>query len=48
MIWEEHFEIRHGIIIGLTGCGRGTARLLDMNNEGRLNHRRRLVELGEF
>jgi hypothetical protein len=48
MIWQDHFEIRHGIIIGLTGCGRGTARLLDMNNEGRLNHRRRLVELGEF
>jgi hypothetical protein len=48
MKWAEHFEIRDGLVVGVTACGRGTANLLDMNNEIRLNHRRRLIELGEF
>lgn len=48
MQWDEHFEIRDGVIVGNTACGRGTARLLDMNNENRLNHRRKLIEQGEF
>ena len=48
MTWTDHFEIRDGIIVGITACSRGTANLLDMNNEIRLNHRRRLIEQIEF
>jgi hypothetical protein len=46
--WHDNFEIRSGYIIGITPCGRGTLRLLDMNNELRLNHRRKLIEQQEF
>src|SRR5438034_5387039 len=29
MIWDEHFAIRDGYVIGMSACGRGTAHLLD-------------------
>jgi hypothetical protein len=48
MVWTDHFEIRAGLVVGITSCGRGTVSLLDMNNDVRLNHRRRLIELNEF
>jgi hypothetical protein len=48
MNWSDHFIVQNGFIIGITACGIGTARLLDMNNELRLNHRRVLIEQGEF
>jgi len=48
MEWFDHFVFRDGYVVGLTACGRGTARLLDMNNEIRVQHRRRLIELNEF
>lgn len=48
MQWNEHFKTSDGIIEGTTACGRGTARLLDMNIENRLSHRRKLIEQGEF
>jgi hypothetical protein len=48
MNWTDHFEVINGQIVGISPCGRGTARLLDMNNEIRLNHRRRLIEFNEF
>jgi hypothetical protein len=43
MKWRDHFMIREGIVVGTTSCGRGTARLLDMNNENRVQHRRALI-----
>jgi hypothetical protein len=48
MHWSDHFAISDERIIGTTACGRGTVRLLDMNNEARLAHRRSLIRLGEF
>ena len=48
MVWDDHFAFRNGYVIGITPCGRGTVQLLDINNENRLNHRRKLIEQGEF
>ena len=48
MNWNEHFELQNGQIVGLTPNGRGTARLLNMNDEQRVQHRRMLIEFGEF
>lgn len=48
MIWSEHFVIHDAHVEGVTPSGRGTARLLDMNNEQRLRHRRELIEQGTF
>jgi HNH endonuclease len=48
LTWSTHFEIRAGIVIGRTPCGRGTVRLLGMNDEHRLAHRRALIAQGLF
>jgi hypothetical protein len=48
MEWRDHFTIQDGLVVGNTPCGCGTANLLDMNNDIRLHHRRRLIEQGEF
>ena len=48
MSWDEHFEIRDGWIAGVSAVGRGTVRLLDMNDPRRLAHRKELIERGEF
>ncbi|MEX2170375.1 MAG: HNH endonuclease signature motif containing protein [Pirellulales bacterium] len=48
MQWSDHFELQAGVIVGKTACGEGTARLLDMNHPQRLQHRRQLIEQGEF
>jgi hypothetical protein len=48
MIWTEHFSVRDGIVVGLTPCGRGTVELLDMNQEQRVQLRRRLIIQGKF
>lgn len=37
--WRDHFEQRGSRIIGLTPVGRGTARLLNMNDEDRMQIR---------
>jgi len=34
-VWAEHFVIRGDLVVGLTPVGRGTVRLLDMNDEDR-------------
>ena len=33
--WAEHFSRQSDLIVGLTPIGRGTVRLLDMNDEDR-------------
>ena len=48
MTWHEHFAVQDGFIVGLTPCGRGTVRLLDMNCEHRLLLRRELIDQGEY
>ncbi|MBM3832994.1 MAG: HNH endonuclease [Verrucomicrobia bacterium] len=46
MVWHNHFAVGNGCIEGITPCGRGTVRLLDMNAENRVAHRRKLIEQG--
>jgi hypothetical protein len=48
MAWTDHFVIRDAVVIGITPCGRGTVRLFDMNSETRVQHRRELIEQGDF
>jgi hypothetical protein len=48
MSWMEHFEIQDSWVLGISGIGRGTVRLLDMNDPRRLTHRNELIEQGEF
>jgi HNH endonuclease len=35
-LWERHFEINHGEILGLSQIGRATVKLLDINNPDRI------------
>lgn len=39
-IWNEHFRIEHGIFTGLTPNARATIRLLQLNNQARVEERR--------
>ena len=39
--WSEHFQITDGKVVGLTAVGRGTANLLRMNEENRVEVRLR-------
>ena len=42
-IWEEHFEVRAGVVLGRTPAGRATAGLLKMNEPARVRLRARGV-----
>lgn len=44
--WDEHFEIRDGVIVGKTPVGRVTVRLLQMNRIEQVEVRRLLIENG--
>ena len=47
--WEEHFTIQADMRIqGLTSQGRTTVRILQMNDEDRLENRQLLAEIGEY
>ena len=46
--WGEHFTIRDAIVVGLTSSGRGTARLLNMNELHRVAFRRELIASDEL
>ncbi|MEO8611153.1 MAG: HNH endonuclease signature motif containing protein [Chloroflexota bacterium] len=45
-LWDDHFEITDGFIIGKTPSGRVTARLLEMNILGQVEMRRYLIKAG--
>lgn len=47
-IWDDHFSIRDGVVIGRTPTGRTTARLLSMNSLRLVRLRRELVEQGKY
>jgi hypothetical protein len=48
-LWADHFATaQDGVILGLTACGRATARLLDMNGSPQLELRRELILQNEF
>ena len=44
--WTDHFSFQGPVIVGLTPTGRATLRLLYMNEEARVEMRRRLEEVG--
>lgn len=46
--WQEHFRNDPPRIQGVTGGGRTTVWLLDMNSPIRLQHRKWLSQLGEW
>lgn len=47
-VWDEHFELVKGEIVGLTPVGRVTARLLQMNSPEQVAIRRALIAIGEW
>lgn len=44
--WSDHFAYDGAMIIGITPVGRATVRVLNMNDEERLELRRELKQLG--
>jgi hypothetical protein len=46
--WQDHFVFEGPRIVGLTGIGRTTAWLLQMNSEERVDLRRLVIALGEL
>jgi hypothetical protein len=46
--WSEHFTLREADIVGLTPTGRGTVRLLKMNDDWRVSLRAEVIALGEM
>jgi DNA-directed RNA polymerase subunit RPC12/RpoP len=46
--WRDHFELRGAMIVGLTPTGRTTVRVCNMNDDDRLEIRRRLHARGEL
>jgi hypothetical protein len=46
--WTSHFQIDDGLISGLTGQGRATVRLLQMNDLRRQQERKSLIGMGYY
>lgn len=40
MHWNDHFETNEDTIVGLTAIGKGTVKLLDMNDDDRVTIRK--------
>jgi hypothetical protein len=38
-VWEEHFQVSNGVVIGLTAIGRATVHVLAMNDDVRVDVR---------
>ena len=47
-VWEEHFEVINGLIVGRTEIGTATVNLLLMNATDQLRIRRKLISRGEY
>ena len=47
-LWEDHFEYRGALLVGLTPVGKATVRLLQMNVEERVEMREELQAAGEM
>lgn len=47
-IWNDHFKVEEGVIIGKTDIAKGTIRLLDMNTVELIMERKVLTESGFF
>jgi hypothetical protein len=44
--WNEHFQWRKAILVGLTPSGRATIQVLEMNNAARVSARAQLIAEG--
>jgi len=44
--WDQHFVLQEARIVGLTPTGRATVRLLNMNEEDRVDMRSELLAAG--
>ena len=46
--WDEHFRWRGPRVVGVTSIGRATIRVLAMNGEMAVQHRKQLIAEGSF
>lgn len=46
--WSDHFQLNNAQFIPLTPTGRVTVRLLQLNNQSRIEERKLLIEAGIF
>ncbi|RLC12738.1 MAG: HNH endonuclease [Deltaproteobacteria bacterium] len=46
--WSDHFQLREGLLTGLTPTGRVTVKLLQLNNPYRIQERNLLILSGIF
>lgn len=46
--WEDHFRLVGAEIIPLTGIGKVTVKVLDLNNQQRIAEREALLEAGRY
>ncbi len=46
--WQEHFQLKDGLLIPLTPTGRVTVKLLQLNNSYRIQERNLLIQSGIF
>ena len=46
--WADHFDLRHGEIVGVSPVGRTTAALLQMNRLDRIELRLQLMAAGQW
>jgi hypothetical protein len=47
-VWGDHFVVEHGLLVGQTGVGRATIRLLRLNADERVQERRLFQALGDY
>lgn len=47
-IWTEHFQMQNTEVVGLTSKGRVIVKILQLNNEERIEQRQILIELEVF
>lgn len=47
-LWDDHFAWQSAKIVGITATGRATVRLLNMNQEERIEMREELLARGEL
>ncbi len=46
--WGDHFRLEEAVIQPLTDIGEVTARILDFNNDDRIQERQFLIEVGKY
>lgn len=47
-VWDDHFAIENGVVVGRTQIGDATVRLLKMNDDDQLQIRKALIARNEY